>query len=99
MHACEYNCANGTLGWTNWGEDNHDFVNWDGMEECNTGGVIGMLLNLDEGTLSVYKNNRRLGVMKDGLSGPYCWCCCVWEGHAVSIKRGQAPRAGDGMTT
>ena len=27
---------------------------------------IGMLLDLDAGTLTVYKDGRRLGVMKDG---------------------------------
>ena len=29
---------------------------------------IGMLLDLNEGTLSVYKNGRRLGLMKRGLA-------------------------------
>ena len=58
------------------------------MEDCNTGDVIGMLLlNLEEGTLTVYKNNRRLGVMKDGLSGLYCWYTSVWGGTAVTLKR------------
>jgi len=63
------------------------------MEDCNTGDVIGMLLNLEEGTLTVYKNNRRLGVMKDGLSGLYCWYTSVWGGAAVTLKREEAPRA------
>ncbi|EJK52436.1 hypothetical protein THAOC_28284 [Thalassiosira oceanica] len=35
--------------------------------------VAGLLLDLDEGTLAVYKNGKRLGVMQKGLSGEYCW--------------------------
>ena len=46
------------------------------MEDFSDGDTIGMLLNLDKGTLTVYRNGHRLGVMKDGLSGPYCWYVC-----------------------
>ena len=63
------------------------------MEACHSGDTIGMLLNLDEGTLTVYKNNRRLGVLKDGLSGSYCWFVSVSTGDAISIKRGEPPVA------
>ena len=52
-----------------------------------------MLLNLDEGTLTVYKNNRRLGVMKDGLSESYCWYVSASVGDAITIKRGEPPVA------
>ena len=34
---------------------------------------IGLLLDLDQGTMTVYKNDERLGVMATGLSGEYCW--------------------------
>jgi hypothetical protein len=37
------------------------------------GDRIGMLLDLDQGTMTVYKNDERLGVMATGLSGEYCW--------------------------
>ena len=57
-----------------------------------TGDTVGMLLNLDEGTLIVYKNNRRLGVMKDGLSGSYCWYVTVDGIDKVAIKEAQIPR-------
>ncbi|EJK70528.1 hypothetical protein THAOC_08102, partial [Thalassiosira oceanica] len=53
------------------GEDFRGFhwVNdWEGNERSTTGDTIGMLLeDLDEGTLTVYKNNRRLGVMENRL--------------------------------
>ncbi|EJK44539.1 hypothetical protein THAOC_36911, partial [Thalassiosira oceanica] len=77
VHACEYDCEDGLMNWTNWDDGRIAIMvihYWEGMEDCRTGDTVGMLLNLDEGTLSVYKNNRRLGVMKDGLSGPYCCC-------------------------
>jgi hypothetical protein len=53
--------------------------------------LVGLLLDLDEGTLSVYKNGRRLGTMKDGLSGEYCWLMSIQgasNSTAVQIKRG-----------
>ena len=53
--------------------------------------AIGMLLDLDEGTLSVYKNGRKLGVMKRGLAGHYCWVVAFLPGRQVTIKRGPVP--------
>ena len=43
------------------------------------GDRIGMLLDLDQGSMTVWKNGEQLGVMQaEGLSGPLCWapCCC-----------------------
>ena len=50
-----------------------------------------MLLDLDGGTLSVYKNGRKLGVMKRGLAGHYCWVVSLLSGTQVTIKRGPVP--------
>ncbi|EJK54241.1 hypothetical protein THAOC_26158, partial [Thalassiosira oceanica] len=100
VHACEYFCDDGGMRWSDWENDEVDYE-WEGMESCQSGDTVGMLLNLDEGTLTVYKDNRRLGVMKAGLSGPYCWyvslinCRTVTE--AVSIKRCALPDS-DGAT-
>ena len=100
VHACEYCCETGNMGWTDWDEEDNEEDNqgieWDGMEECGTGDTVGLLLNLDVGTLTIYKNNRRLGVMKDGLSGSYCWYVSVAgdgggvdeEREAAAIRRG-----------
>ena len=56
---------------------NQPFI-WDGQEETKeTSFKIGMVLDLDEGTLDVYKNDRRLGTMMTGLVGEYCWCSVV----------------------
>ena len=47
---------------------------WEGKERTHdTSFKIGMVLDLDEGTLGVFKNDRRLGTMKTHLSGEYCW--------------------------
>jgi len=35
--------------------------------------TVGLLLDLDNGTLSVFKDGRELGVMKEGFTGAYCW--------------------------
>ena len=42
------------------------------MEE--QGDRIGMLLDLDQGSMTVWKNGVKLGVMQaGGLRGPLCW--------------------------
>ncbi|EJK72097.1 hypothetical protein THAOC_06409, partial [Thalassiosira oceanica] len=97
VHACQYFCRSGgtictgfqgeRTGGYNWVWD------WEGKESSTTGDTIGMLLNLDDGTLTVYKNNRRLGVIKDGLSGSYCWYVRVKKDQAVAIKKGALPYA------
>jgi len=80
---CCYTCA--------WEDSSPIAKTWDGFERASPYDEIGMLLNLDEGTLSVYKNGRKLGVMKKGLEGPYCWAVSTLGGAQVSIKRGAVP--------
>ena len=41
-------------------------IDW-GLERVSSGDEIGLLLNLEEGTLSVYENGRKLGVVQRGL--------------------------------
>ncbi|EJK77850.1 hypothetical protein THAOC_00287, partial [Thalassiosira oceanica] len=68
VHCCTLNSYHGRCYWTDW--DNEDsYSDWQGQERMPESGTIGLLLDLDEGTLSVFKNGRRLGVMKDGLGG------------------------------
>ena len=55
-------------------------------------GKIGLLLDLDEGTLSVFMEGRRLGVVNDGLDGEYCWFVAVDSACAISMSRGEAPK-------
>ena len=93
VHACEFFCKSGNRNSTNWDGMTEYFEYWRGAEGCHGGDRIGMLLNLDDGTLTVYKNKRRLGVMKDGLSGSYCWYATLTKGDAVTIRMGEAPKA------
>jgi len=67
-------------------------IGWEGMEGLDEDGTIWLLLDFDEGTLTVYKNRRRLGVMQDRLTGEYCWFPSFGDrGDAVSIERGVLP--------
>eukprot|EP01043_Picozoa_sp_COSAG02_P061074 COSAG02_NODE_8123_length_2699_cov_4.471923_2_plen_433_part_01 len=38
---------------------------WEGMQDAEEGDCIGLLLDLDAGSLTVYKNDERLGVMQE----------------------------------
>ena len=62
------------------------------MESMGEDGTVGMLLDLNEGTLTAYMNDRQLGVMKNRLSGEYCWFTLFYgRGSSVSIERGALP--------
>ena len=65
------------------------YTSWEGCDdynrECRT---LGMLLDLENGTLSLYQNGRRLGTLKDGLAGEYCWTVGFGGKGDVSIQRG-----------
>ena len=54
-------------------------VAWEGMQSFGGCGKIGLLLDYNVGTLTMYKDDIKLGVMKEGLSGTYCWMVTV--GH------------------
>jgi hypothetical protein len=51
-----------------------------------------MLLDLDQGTMTVYKNDERLGVMATGLSGEYIWAVMLGrQGDCARIEAAPAP--------
>ena len=63
--------------------------NWEGRGDYDSDCItLGILLDLDEGTLSVYQNGRRVGTLKDGLAGEYCWIAGFFSECDVSIQRG-----------
>lgn len=53
------------------------FRTWPGRWKpgsLEAGDLIGLLLDLDQGSLTVYKNGERIGIMvAEGLAGEYCW--------------------------
>ena len=64
---------------------------WQGMQPAKTGDRIGMLLDLDQGSMTVWKNDVRLGVMQgEGLSGPLCWAVSLFRG-STRIESAPAP--------
>ena len=90
IHCCTYYCNTGDCCWTDWDNESRSFA-WRGSEGLRESGTIGLLLDLDEGTLSVFKNGRFLGVMKEGLDGEYSWFVTVVSSCTISISRGTAP--------
>jgi len=89
-HCCMYSAANSDCWTSGWDDSRVSGSAWDGMERMSSGDILGLLLDLDEGTLSVYKNGKKLGVMKRGLAGPYCWVASMND-TGVTIKRGTIP--------
>ena len=98
LHCCLYGAYDGKCYTRDWDSDIAARGSWDGLESASSSDELGLLLDLDEGSLSVYKNGRKLGVMKKGLAGnyclagPYCWVVSmVPEVTNVTIKRGVIP--------
>jgi hypothetical protein len=67
---------------------------WEGMQPAREpGDRIGMLLDLDQGSMTVWKNGEQLGVMVvEGLTGPLCWAVSMrGQGSSVRIESAPAP--------
>ena len=90
IHCCTYSCYSGSCNWTDW-DNKEDYSDWQGSEGLGGSGTIGLLLDLNEGTLSVFKDGRRLGVAKTGLDGEYVWFVSFWKACAISMSKGRAP--------
>ena len=69
---------------------------WEGMQNARG------LLDLDQGSMTIYKNDEKMGVMvPEGLTGPYSWAMTAGlegnevdaqdVGTSVRIESGQAP--------
>ena len=55
-----------------------------GVAASETGDCVELLLDLDQGSMTVYKNDERLGVMvASGLSGEYCWAVSHYCGTVL----------------
>ena len=70
------------------------FQDWEGMQNATEqGDRIGMLLDLDQGSMTVWKNDQQLGVMQaEGLTGPLCWAAeLYYEGDSARIESAPAP--------
>jgi hypothetical protein len=57
-----------------------------------SGDCIGLLLDLDVGSLTVYKNDERLGVIADDLGGEFCWAITLANpGPSARIESAPMP--------
>ena len=95
VHCCTCYCGSGYRRWADW-DNAKDSPQWQGHEGLEGSGTIGLLLDFGEGTLSVFKNGRRLGVMKDGLGGEYSWfvsfsTVAVGSSCTIKISKGLVP--------
>ena len=69
-------------------------IDWEGRQAATEqGDRIGMLLDLDQGSMAVWKNGERLGVMQsEGLTGPLCWAALVRnQGDDARIESAPIP--------
>ena len=65
---------------------------WDGMQRASREDRITLLLDLDAGSMTVYKNGEELGVMATGLSGRYSWATVLANaGDSVRIAYSAPP--------
>jgi hypothetical protein len=56
---------------------------WVGMQSATPGDRVSMLLDLDKGSMAIYKNGKWLGVMVgSGLGGEYCWAVDLSDDHS-----------------
>ena len=50
-----------------------------------------MLLDLDQGSMTVWKNDEKMGVMVAEVSGEYSWAVSMFVGDRARIKSAPAP--------
>ena len=69
---------------------------WPGMQPATLADTVTMELDFDAGTMTVWINDQRLGVMKSGLTGSYCWAISLaGRGDSATLTNappGPAPR-------
>lgn len=69
-------------------------IYWPGMQDIEDGDEVGLLLDLDQGSLAVYINGERRGlIVPEGLRGPYVWSLEMYADSSspAIIEAGLAP--------
>ena len=97
VHCVMYDAGSGLGMSSSWDGDGESRHRWEDMEALPPGGgTVGLLLDLDDETLTVYRDGRRLGVLYDGLRGEYSWACALSCGGVkamVTVRRMPVPGA------
>ena len=93
VHCCMLGLSYGKCHWTDWA---HGYPfgrvgGWTGSGQVFPAGCeIGLLLDLIEGALSVYRDGKYVGVLKRGLTGEYCWAFYCWSTIKIDVSRGSS---------
>lgn len=72
---------------------------WTNMFDTEEGDRVGLLLDLEAGSLTLWKVTadelpQRKGMMAAGLEGPFCWSAIMYDkGDAVRVERLPCPKA------
>ncbi|EJK49050.1 hypothetical protein THAOC_32110 [Thalassiosira oceanica] len=92
VNCCTYFGEDGSCWWSS-GEGTRNVCReWSGNEGMGDDPcTMGLLLDLNAGTLTVYKNSRRLGVMMRGLTGEYCWMVTPLAECMIGVERAVPP--------
>lgn len=93
INYCAVMAGSGINNWhySDW-QNVHECLQWQTREQFGKGDKIGLLLDLNEGTLKVIRDGRTIGEPKQGLTGDYCWVVTMWtHGVGVSIKQEPIP--------
>ena len=85
-------------------EDGHRMPgdhSWEGAQNATErNDRIGMLLDLDQGSMTIWKNDEKLGVMQaEGLRGPLCWAVALFFTDAGVARIGSGSLYSNSMPT
>eukprot|EP01043_Picozoa_sp_COSAG02_P033410 COSAG02_NODE_2278_length_9240_cov_2.311016_2_plen_1828_part_00 len=65
---------------------------WEGMQPAPPDAEVGLLLDYERATLTVFINGIRCGILADGVSGPLCWMTELRNvGDSVELREQPAP--------
>lgn len=68
-------------------------ASWGSSTGSAEGDRIGLLLDLEAGSLVVFKNDERVGMIAAGLTGRYCWAAVLYDkDSSVTMKRLEPPK-------
>lgn len=73
-------------------EEEETLKEWPGQDTILINEDCGLLLDVEEGTLTVFKAGKRLGVIMEGLVGEYSWFVMVY-GTGLRMDRTEADNA------
>ena len=65
--------------------DGHPQEHWEGMQRARRGDRIGLLLDCDEGTVTVFRNGTKLGKIDEGLDSEYNWAVALHSNASARI--------------